>query len=110
MTSTETTPTSNNVVYMGDFLLRRLKLYMGKKEHLCHIAGTVSKSENPRNDAFAGPLLAKADKFNEPIEALQRHIRFIMHGGNHSPVKPNSGYSLQYPPAPPVRITITPII
>lgn len=100
---------TSNVVYMAEFLAHRRMKLKERRDHLTAVAEKISKSENAHNDAFAGPLLAKAAKFEEPIKDLERHIRFLLRGGNTMQI-PARGYLLQHPniPAPPsVNIQVT---
>ena len=66
----------------------------------------ISKKDNPSEDQFAGPLIAKAERMDKEDEALKNHIRFIMRGGFGEQVNTN-GYRLQYENAVPKSVTIT---
>ncbi len=95
---------TGTVVFMGEFLIRRHKEMTERQTNLVNLANKISKNpDNPHNDPFAGPLLAKAERFKEPLEAIENHIRFIMRGGRGAELD-SRGYSLQYRNPPPLRM------
>ncbi len=90
----------SNVVYMGDYLIRRFNEIKAVHDRLVEQADALSKMDK---DKFAAPLRGKADALETKLEKLSTHIRFIMRGG-HGTQK--GGYQLNYTP-PPVKITVS---
>jgi hypothetical protein len=103
---TEIVDDGPKVLYMGDHLLRKLSKREEAKTNIRNTAEKISKKDNPSEDQFAGPLIAKAERMDKEDEALKNHIRFIMRGGFGEQVNTN-GYRLQYENAVPKSVTIT---
>lgn len=94
-----------NIVYMGDFLIRRLTELKSTHARLTEQADALSKMDK---DKFAAPLRGKADALVERIEKTENQVRFILRGGRGVNL-PNRGYSLSYghQTPPPVRIEVS---
>ena len=103
---TEIVDDGPKVLYMGDHLLKKLTKREEAKNNLCKTAENISKKDNPSEDQFAGPLIAKAERMDKEDEPLKNHIRFIMRGGFGEQIN-SKGYRLQYENAVPKSVTIT---
>lgn len=102
---------TNTVVYMGDFLIRKHIDLQKRRDYVYENAKRIQKKGfTEKDDPFAAPLYTKAAKMDEELEAIARHIRFIMRGGRGQSI-PTHGYSLQHqsktPIPPPVTITVS---
>ena len=98
---------SDNVVYLGEFLLsRRLKL-VAQANELIEKAQKISKKEDLSADPFAAPLMKKVEALSEQVDKIESHLRFIARGGLGAAI-PARGYQTAYPQAlPPVKLTVT---
>lgn len=100
----------DNVVYMADFILRQRHKLVVDANELIAKAQKLSKKEDPRQDPFASVLMKKVDGLAERVEGLEKHLRFIVRGGNAAAaVIPARGYQTGYPiaPPPPVKISVS---
>lgn len=75
---TEQAEASNNVVYMGDFLLKRREAAIEDRKRLVAIVEDLS---NNAKDKFVAPVRAKLADVEARVERLTKHIKFIMRGG-----------------------------
>jgi hypothetical protein len=101
---------TDTVVYMGDFLIQKhIKLQKRRDAVYDNAKRIQKKGFTEKDDPFAAPLYTKAAKMDEELEAIARHISFIMRGGRGQSI-PSRGYLLQHanpPVPPPVRITVS---
>ncbi len=99
---------TNNVIHMGDFLLRKhIKLQASRDSVYENAKRIQKKGFTEKDDPFAAPLYTKAERMDEELDRIAAHIRFIMRGGHGAKI-PTMGYSLQHPRVPPpARITLT---
>lgn len=107
MTEPTATDSHSNIIWMGEFLMKRLKNQEDARNSVLEIAQRLNKKEDPRQDQFAGPLMAKADRLNVACEATKRHLQFIFRGGfgpqSHVPRQ----FVFQQSPPPPVNLTVS---
>lgn len=101
---------TNNVVYMGDFLIQKHIKLQAKRDYVYENAQRIQKKGfTEKDDPFAAPLYTKAAKMDEELERIANHISFIMRGGLPQPI-PSRGYALQFrnvPIPPPVTIVVS---
>lgn len=96
---------TTNVVYMGDFLLRKLNHLREERDRLMTQAESLSKQDK---DQFAAPVQSKAHAIQNKMDKYLPHLKFILRGG-HGQAVANRGYSLSYgqQTPPPVKITVS---
>lgn len=94
------------VIYMGDFLLRRKNKLTTDRDELALKAMKISKKDDPRQDPFAGVVMAKADAIHERIMGVDNQLAFIGRGGFGAQIDAR-GYQLNHPQAAPPPITIS---
>lgn len=99
----------SNVIYMAEFLMRRRNSVVNDANAMYAKAQKLSKNPDPRQDPFAGVLMKKVDELAEKVNDIEKHIKFIVRGGQGA-IIPNRGYSTSYgqpSPPPPVKISVS---
>ena len=86
-------PYHDNVLNMGEFLLRRQHRFGAEYERLNSQAEALSKQDK---DKFAAPVRSKADSIKAKMENVSNQLKFIIRGGLPQPAPPpgNFGYTL----------------
>lgn len=95
--------TKNNVIVMGDFLLRRFHDLKERHDNLLAHAKKLSKKDDPRADPFAAHVMHKADKLETQMEKVSAQIRFIMRQSSMNPMPKHPNPEPENTP-PPVRV------